>query len=81
LDEHSAAFFAQAQLLARRLDRDDFLFEIKNAQWRYAVVHLTFSGRPEIAAWPLAKLFLTENEVAEMLKRDAAEFNCSHSAE
>jgi hypothetical protein len=41
---------------ARRLDCDDVLFGL-NGTASVAMVHLTWSGRPEGAAWPWTELF------------------------
>jgi hypothetical protein len=47
-----------ATAVARRVDTDDVLFELTGAPSRFAVVHLTWSGRPEIdARWPSVEFF------------------------
>jgi hypothetical protein len=47
-----------ATAIARRIDTDDVLFEVTGALPRFAVVHLTWSGRPEIdARWPAVTFF------------------------
>lgn len=68
---HSADFYSKARLLARRIDRDDFLFATEDAQWPFAVVHLTFSGKAEAAPWPKAELYATVAAVQTRMQTDA----------
>lgn len=43
--------------IARRDDNDDVLFEVKDGEFRYAIVHLTWSGRQEPnPKWPRTRL-------------------------
>jgi hypothetical protein len=43
--------------IARRGDNDDVLFELKGGEFRYAIVHLTWAGRPEPdPRWPGTRL-------------------------
>lgn len=44
--------------IARRQDNDDVLFEISNDEFKYAVVHLTWSSHKEISReYPRTQLF------------------------
>jgi hypothetical protein len=46
--------------IARRQDNDDVLFEIVNDEYKYAVVHLTWSQHTEISRdYPRTKLYKT----------------------
>ncbi len=51
----------RARALARRGDKDDVLFQLEDG--RLAVVHLTWSRRPEPApSWPATTIFATVDE-------------------
>ena len=44
--------------VARRVDNDDVLFEITDSSARHALVHLTWSGKPERSPkWPWTQVF------------------------
>jgi hypothetical protein len=45
--------------IGRRVDCDDFLFEIlsENTNFELALVHLVWSGEVELRPWPSTKLF------------------------
>jgi hypothetical protein len=61
--------------VACRSDCDDVLFQFGSSPERFAVVHLTWSGRREATPqWPSTKLFDTLSEFAETrMKEDAFE--------
>lgn len=48
---------AKARAIARRSDCDDVLFVVRGDRRRYAVVHLTWSSKPEPAGWPAFELY------------------------
>jgi hypothetical protein len=53
----------QAKAVARKEDRDDVLFELQDGSKRVAVVHLTYSGKPEQNKdWPMATLYSSYEE-------------------
>jgi hypothetical protein len=47
------------QAIGRRVDCDDVLFEVRGekADFRLALVHLTWSGKVETSPWPIMELF------------------------
>ena len=47
----------KVSVIGRRYDRDDFLFEVKDIEFKFAVVHLTFSGKEEIGVNPRTKVY------------------------
>ncbi|QLY77851.1 hypothetical protein [Clostridium intestinale] len=47
----------KVSVIGRRYDRDDFLFEINDIEFKLAVVHLTFSGKDESGTYPKTKLY------------------------
>ncbi|MDZ4821087.1 MAG: hypothetical protein SGJ20_19135 [Planctomycetota bacterium] len=60
LSERHLLFGLKAKAIARRQDCDDVLFEISGASFRYAAVHLTWSGMAEAEpSWPYTKTFET----------------------
>src|SRR6266508_3561019 len=70
-----ALYGRQARAIARRLDRDDVLFLLDGGP-RVAVVHLTYSSRPEQAPeWPWARVFVNLEEWVQLcMLRDHAEY-------
>ena len=52
------------QAIGRRVDCDDVLFEVcdKKADFKLALVHLTWSGKIESILWPTTKLFANAEE-------------------
>lgn len=61
--------------VARRQDRDDFLFEIIHADFQYAVVHLTWQKETK-NLWPVSKLYKNWNDVYEnRILPDSLDFN------
>ena len=64
---------AEVRAVARREDRDDVLFSLTDGRW--AIVHLTWSGRRETEPhWPRTQLFETWEAVEAQLANDAAEY-------
>lgn len=49
--------------IARRQDMDDVLFELKDVENRYAVVHLTWSRHPQEAPFPMTQLYKDWNDL------------------
>jgi hypothetical protein len=58
--------------LARRYDQDDVLLELPDGQARYALVHLTWSGRRERdPRWPHTQFFADWDDwIARGMKAD-----------
>jgi hypothetical protein len=55
--EHSL-FGKPVVAVARRIDRDDVLFRFGESPERYAVVHLTWTGKQEGSRqWPRTEIF------------------------
>ena len=46
-----------AAAVARRLDRDEVLFEHLDGSGRVAEMHLTWTGAPEQPPWPMTRTF------------------------
>ena len=44
-------------MLGRRYDCDEFLFKVNDLEFRFAVVHLTFSGKEERGGYPRTKVY------------------------
>jgi hypothetical protein len=64
---------APVKAIARRIDRDDVLFQLLRCLCDYVVVHLTWSGQEESdTRWPSFELFL-EDELMEKCIRPAQE--------
>lgn len=58
--------------MGRRVDRDDVLFRLGGARGGFAVVHLTYRGRPEIGpAWPATVLYESAAALQEQLDADS----------
>jgi hypothetical protein len=57
--------------IARRHDRDDFLFELANN--KFAFVHLAFTGKPHSdKRWPATKIYESWQEVfVNLIKADS----------
>lgn len=50
----------KARAIAQRMDTDDVLFEVDSPDFRYAVVHLSWSDVPEHdSRWPTTEVFDT----------------------
>ena len=62
--------------IARRVDADDVLFEVDSPGFRYAVVHLSWTGEPEHdPQFPHTEPFATFQEWSEnRMKPDNREF-------
>jgi hypothetical protein len=58
---------------ARRQDRDDVLFEIRDGSGRLAQVHLTYQQESD-SRWPLTVVFSTEAEWALSMVADHGDF-------
>ncbi|MEM8598927.1 MAG: hypothetical protein AAGF99_03310 [Bacteroidota bacterium] len=56
-----------ARAVAVRIDCDDVAFALADG---FAIVHLTWKGRPEHGAWPGTSLFDTREALAVQLARD-----------
>ena len=55
-------------MIARRDDRDDALLDLRTGG--YAVVHLTWSGRPEQPPWPTTTVYPSLRAVAAHYRED-----------
>lgn len=65
-------FGQPVKIIARRQDRDDYLFAL--ADGRYANVHLTWHT-VRTAVWPLTEIFQTQAAMEIALQRDTDESN------
>jgi hypothetical protein len=65
------------KVIAKREDCDDILFQVENADFDYAVVHLTWTSKVELnAIYPRTRTYKTWDELVEKcLKPDIKEFN------
>lgn len=63
-------FGVNASAIAKREDRDDFLFIIEHPEYKYAEVHLTWSIETD-PAWPSASLFKSIDEWKQEIIDDA----------
>lgn len=52
----------KVSIIGRRYDCDDFLFEIDNIDFKFAVVHLTFSGKEESESYPKTRVYKDLND-------------------
>jgi len=60
-------FGKKLTVIARRLDQDEYLFEIDNED-RFAQVHLTWKGKAEIEkTWPKTSIFYSLIEWKEQV--------------
>lgn len=57
LGENHVLYSRKVTAIGRRYDRDDLLFEINDIEFKFAVVHLTFSGKDESGTYPRIKLY------------------------
>ncbi len=66
----------KAVSVARRTDNDDVLFALFGHSSRFAVVHLTWSSRPEPSPeWPATVFFASLEEWIEQgMRKDHVEF-------
>ena len=60
-------------VLARRRDRDDFLFAIEDGSRRVAKVHLTWARHPEKPPWPQTVIFADIATWSEAMRADHTE--------
>lgn len=66
-----------AAALAVARDRDDVLFAVTEAgSLRYAIVHLTWSGKTEPCPWPATTFFESLEQWIEWMKADHADYTC-----
>lgn len=64
--------------VARREDNDDVLFALENGPAPFAVVHLTWSGKPEARGWPKFTTYRTlALWTAECMKPDHEDYIAS----
>jgi len=62
--------------VAKRIDRDDVLFKLKNKPDTYAEVHLTWSGQPEKEShWPKTTIYPSCEEWARKMLRDVRQYS------
>ena len=53
-------FSLKTRPIAQRTDSDDVLYEVNSPNFRYAVVHLSWTGKPESdPRWPDLEMFET----------------------
>ena len=63
-----------AKAIARRIDQDEVLFRLLRHLCEFAVVHLTWSGRPEDApSWPACQIYVDARDLMEACIRPAHE--------
>ena len=65
------------QAIGRRVDCDDVLFEVRDekANFKLALVHLTWSGKVESSPWPITKLFADAEAFVNQMLLDAQDYN------
>ena len=63
--------------IGRRVDCDDVLFEVCDAKadFKLALVHLTWSGKVESSPWPITKLFADAEAFVNQMLLDAQDYN------
>jgi hypothetical protein len=59
--------------IARRLDRDDVLFEATDAPYAYTIVHLTWRMETD-PKWPTTVVFDSWDQVLVRIEADARDF-------
>ena len=60
--------------VAQRIDADDVLFEVDSPDFRYAVVHLNWTGEPERdPQWPQTETFATFQDWADNRAKSAGQ--------
>ena len=71
-------FSKSARAIGVARDRDDVLFEISGGATReYAVVHLTWSGKPEASGTcPFTRFFDSLDQWLEWMKADHEDYTC-----
>jgi len=60
-------------VLARRQDRDDVLFKLRDGSERLAQVHLTYAKEHD-PRWPRTTIFPTEQAWLEAMRADHADY-------
>lgn len=74
-------FGVRATAIARSSVGDDVLFQLYEHVAELAVVHLTYTGRPEVDGWPQMTLYAnTDHWVMRGMLVDAARFESDQSA-
>ncbi|MBD2724550.1 hypothetical protein [Hymenobacter armeniacus] len=65
------------QVIGRRVDCDDVLFEVRDekANFKLALVHLTWSGKVEAKRWPMTKVFADEEAFIKQMTLDTQDYN------
>ena len=66
------------RVIGRRVDCDDVLVEVceKEANFKLALVHLTWRGKSEPSPWPITDVFASAKEfVANAMEPDAKNYN------
>lgn len=66
-----------AQAIGRRIDCDDVLFEVRDekADFKLALVHLTWSSKVETSPLPIRKLFADAEAFNNQMGLDAQDYN------
>jgi hypothetical protein len=54
-------------IIGRRYDRDDILLRLNNEVYDYAIVHLTWSSKPEFKNFPLTWIYHSRVELEKEL--------------
>ena len=64
------------QAIGRRVDCDDVLFEVRDekADFKMALVHLTWSGKAETIPWPISELFANAEAFIKHMMLDAKDY-------
>lgn len=57
LGKNHVLYSKKVTAIGRRYDCDDFLYEINDIEFKFAVVHLTFSDKDESGTYPRTKLY------------------------
>ncbi len=68
-----ALYGKEVRVLARRMDRDDVLYEICDGSQRLAKVHLTFAKERD-PIWPLTEFFSSQAEWIASMHVDSADY-------
>lgn len=71
LERGHPLFDAGVDVLARRSDQDDIAVQVMGGVERFAVVHLTWSGKVERAPdWPRTSFYRDEDELRRRIEKD-----------
>ena len=76
LSPDNALSVFNVQAIGRRVDCDDVLFEVRDekADFKLALVHLTWSGKVESSPWPITKLFADEEAFNNQMELDVHDY-------